>query len=179
VITSPEAARYFLGAWYLAGAPEVRVAAVGESTARVLEGQGLEVAFLPSRAEARALARELPGAGRVLWPTSARAGDELVKELARRGFEVRRLNVYTTRRRAPSEEEREAARRAVAVMLGSPSAAEAWASLGLPLLPAAAVGEKTGKRAEELGFSPVVAAREPGLLGWVEALERLAETLGG
>jgi len=173
VLTSPEAARYFLGAWFLVGAPEVRVAAVGESTRDFLESQGLEVAFVPSRATGEALAAELPGSGRVLWPTSARAGDELQKDLEARGFSVRRIDVYTLVPRTPSEEERRAAEGARAVLFGSPSAVSAWVEAGLPRLPAACVGATTARRAEAAGFSPVTYPERPGLSGWVEATRRL------
>jgi len=173
VLTSPEAARYFLGAWYLVGAPEVRVAAVGESTRDFLESQGLEVAFVPSRATGKTLAAELPGSGRVLWPTSARAGDELQKGLEARGFSVRRLDVYTLVPRTPSEEEQRAAKGAKVVLFGSPSAVEAWAKAGLPKLPAACIGATTARRAEAEGFSPVAYPDRPGLSGWVEAVRSL------
>ncbi len=179
VITSPEAARYFIGAWYLAGAPEVRIAALGPSTKAVLEGQGLEVAFVPSRAEGTALARELPGSGRVLWPTSARAGDELFKGLEARGFSVRRIDAYTLVPRTPSEQEREAAEKAGIVLFGSPSAVLAWLSVGLPRRPAACVGAGTAKKAEALGFTPVAYPEEPGLAGWVEAARELSKELLG
>jgi len=179
VLTSPTAARYFIGAWYLAGAPEVRVAAVGERTREVLEGQGLEVAFVPSRAEGAALAAELPGGGRVLWPTSARAGRELEKALRERGFAVRRLDVYTLRPRRPTEEERARAAGADLVLFGSPSAVSAWVEAGLSRLPVAAVGRTTGQRAEELGFSPVRWPERPGTEGWVDAALALARELAG
>ena len=174
VLTSPEAARYFLGAWFLVGAPEVRVAAVGESTRDLLESQGLEVAFLPSRAEGRALAAELPGSGRVLWPTSKRAGDELKEGLEARGFSVRRIDVYTLVPRTPSEAERQAAEGAKIVLFGSPSAVLAWTKAGLPKLPAACIGATTARRAEAAGFSPVAYPPRPGLSGWVEAVRSLA-----
>ncbi len=177
VITSPEAARYFIGAWYLAGAPEVRIAALGPSTKAVLEGQGLEVAFVPSRAEGAALARELPGGGRVLWPTSARAGDDLERGLLDRGFSVCRIDSYTLVPRTPTEEEREAAEKARIVLFGSPSAVEAWLGAGLPRRPAACVGAGTARKAEALGFAPVAYPEAPGLSGWVEAARELSKKL--
>ncbi len=174
VLTSPEAARYFVGAWYLVGAPEVRIAALGSSTRAVLEGQGVEVVFEPSRAEGRVLAAELPGHGRVLWPTSARAGSELERTLKSRGFAVRRIDTYTLVPRLPTEEERALAEASAMVLFGSPSAVEAWLSAGLPLKPAACVGRGTARRAEERGFSPVDYPDRPGIDGWVEAAKRLS-----
>ena len=173
VLTSPEAARYFVGAWFLAGAPELPLAAIGAGTRAVLEGQGLEVAFTPRRALGRILAEELPGPGRVLWPTSARAGDALARRLSARGFAVRRIDVYTLEPRVPTDDERARAAAVDAVAFGSPSAVEAWAAAGLPRLPAACVGEGTARRAEALGFAPVRYPRAPGLSGWVEAIRAL------
>ena len=177
VITSPEAARYFIGAWYLAGAPEVRIAALGPSTKAVLEGQGLEVAFVPSRAEGKALAAELPGPGRVLWPTSARAGDELARGLSERGFSVRRIDAYTLVPRRPDEAERRLAATSRMVLFGSPSAVRAWVEAGLPRLPAACVGATTARAAEAMGFEPVAYPERPGLEGWVEAARSLSKKL--
>jgi len=173
VLTSPEAARYFIGAWYLAGAPAVPLAAIGATTRRLLEGQGMEVAFGPSRAEGRVLAEELPGSGRVLWPTSARSGDALSRRLEARGFVVRRIEVYTLEARMPTPRERELVGGADAVAFGSPSAVEAWVAAGLPRLPAACVGRGTAERAEALGFAPVRYPEAPGLSGWVEAIRAL------
>ena len=48
-ITSPEAASVFLEAWEAAENPQVRVAAVGAGTGRVLEKAGVSVDFLPSK----------------------------------------------------------------------------------------------------------------------------------
>ena len=49
-LTSPEAASVFMEGWRLAGRPEVRVAVVGEGTARILaaEGVALKPKFRPS-----------------------------------------------------------------------------------------------------------------------------------
>ena len=173
VLTSPEAAARFLAA--LKGRPAPPVAALGAGTARVLEAAGVRPAFAPPRAYGRVLAETLPLApgARVLWPTSARAGRALGDRLAERGARVSRLDVYTLKERRPTAEERARAATAAAVMLGSPSAARAWRAAGLPLLPAAAIGESTARVARELGFAPVTAAAEPGLAGWVAALKAL------
>ncbi len=50
-VTSPEAASVFMEGWREAGRPAVRVAVVGDGTARVLREAGereLEPAFMPS-----------------------------------------------------------------------------------------------------------------------------------
>ncbi len=176
VLTSPEAARYFLGAWFLAGAPAVPVAAIGAGTRALLEGQGLEVAFTPSRAEAVRLADELPRPGRVLWPTSARAGRDLEERLAARGARVFRVDAYTLVPRRPGPDERALAEGADAVAFGSPSAVSAWVEAGLLRLPAGCIGATTARRARALGFFPVAHPPSPGLSGWVEALLALERT---
>ncbi|KAF3970431.1 hypothetical protein CMV_005874 [Castanea mollissima] len=105
VITSPEAGSVFLEAWKAAGTPNVKVGVVGAGTASVFEEvmqsskQSLSVAFAPSRATGKVLASELPKNGqkcRVLYPASAKASSEIEEGLSNRGFEVTRLNTYTT-----------------------------------------------------------------------------------
>ncbi|ONL94372.1 Uroporphyrinogen-III synthase chloroplastic [Zea mays] len=87
IVTSPEAAAVFLQGWKAAGSPKVRVAVVGEGTARVFhevsesDDQSLELAFSPSKALGKVLASELPRSNRnsckVLYPASAKAGHEI------------------------------------------------------------------------------------------------------
>uniref|UniRef100_A0A453IY14 Uroporphyrinogen-III synthase n=1 Tax=Aegilops tauschii subsp. strangulata TaxID=200361 RepID=A0A453IY14_AEGTS len=105
-VTSPEAAAVFLEGWKAAGSPKVRIAVVGAGTARtfdeVLQSNDgpLEVAFSPSKALGKVLASELPRtsetACKVLYPASAKAGHEIQNGLSARGFEVTRLNTYST-----------------------------------------------------------------------------------
>ncbi|XP_062159130.1 uroporphyrinogen-III synthase, chloroplastic isoform X5 [Alnus glutinosa] len=105
VITSPQAGSVFLEAWKAAGTPNVNVGVVGAGTASVFEDvkqfskQSLNVAFAPSKATGKVLASELPKNGkrcRVLYPASAKASNEIEEGLSGRGFEVTRLNTYTT-----------------------------------------------------------------------------------
>jgi len=89
-----------------AGSPKVQVAVVGAGTARVFdevlqsEDRSLDVAFSPSKAMGKVLASELPNSSRntckVLYPASAKAGHEIQDGLSERGFDVTRLNTYTT-----------------------------------------------------------------------------------
>ncbi|KAL8099622.1 hypothetical protein AgCh_032040 [Apium graveolens] len=74
VITSPEAGQVFLEAWNAAGTPNVKICVVGAGTASIFDNvahsskQILDIAFAPSKGEG----------------------------LSSRGFEVMRLNTYTT-----------------------------------------------------------------------------------
>ncbi|KFK23218.1 hypothetical protein AALP_AAs65325U000100 [Arabis alpina] len=106
IITSPEAASVFLEAWKTASSPKVKVGVVGAGTARVFaeamqsaEGP-LHVAFTPSKATGKVLASELPeNVGKrssVLYPASLKASNDIEEGLSIRGFEVLRLNTYTT-----------------------------------------------------------------------------------
>ena len=152
------------------GRPGLRVAAVGAGTARVLEGAGLCPGFVPSRAKGAVLARELPGAGRVLYPASAIADTTLETGLAARGFRVARLNVYTTLPAEVAPEEARRARQADAVTFASPSAVRAWVRVVGGDLPAACIGETTARAARDAGFSRVFYPERPGLEGWVRSV---------
>lgn len=198
IVTSPESASVFVGGWKAAGSPEkVRVAAVGTGTARALSAAGFSprVEFTPSVANAVTLAAELPfvkgGCRRVLYPASAKAGSDLQEGLAARGFEVDRLNTYTTlpvpRGDLPAEAVA-AARRAAVVALASPSAAKAWleviagsestsssssstsSSAICGGVAAACIGSTTADAARKAGYERVFAPEEPGLAGFVEAV---------
>ncbi|KAJ6335176.1 hypothetical protein OIU77_025189 [Salix suchowensis] len=106
VITSPEAGSIFLEAWMEAGTPNVKVGVVGAGTTNIFaeimqsSERSLDVAFSPSKATGKVLALELPNNGNkrctVLYPASANASCEIEKGLCNRGFEVVRLNTYTT-----------------------------------------------------------------------------------
>ncbi|KAG8654725.1 hypothetical protein MANES_05G170800v8 [Manihot esculenta] len=106
VITSPEAGLVFLEAWKVAGTPNVKVGVVGAGTASIFNevmqssGRSLDIAFAPSKATGKVLASELPKSDKrrctVLYPASAKASNEIEEGLLNRGFEVVRLNTYST-----------------------------------------------------------------------------------
>ncbi|EOY14565.1 Uroporphyrinogen-III synthase family protein isoform 5 [Theobroma cacao] len=106
IITSPEAGSVFLEAWKAAGTPSVRVGVVGAGTASIFDNlmqsskHSLDVAFAPSKATGKILASELPKDGNrrctVLYPASVKASNEIEEGLSSRGFQVMRLNTYTT-----------------------------------------------------------------------------------
>uniref|UniRef100_A0A6N2MKC1 Uroporphyrinogen-III synthase n=1 Tax=Salix viminalis TaxID=40686 RepID=A0A6N2MKC1_SALVM len=185
VITSPEAGSIFLEAWKAAGTPKVKVGVVGAGTASIFEEvmqsseRSLDVAFTPSKANGKVLASELPKNGNkrctVLYPASAKASNEIEQGLSNRGFEVVRLNTYTT---VPvghvDEMVLKQAISAPVVAVASPSSVRAWAGL----IPepekwnnsVACIGETTGSAAKRLGFKIVYFPTQPGLEGWVDSI---------
>ncbi|XP_030950333.1 uroporphyrinogen-III synthase, chloroplastic isoform X2 [Quercus lobata] len=189
VITSPEAGSVFLEAWKAAGTPNVKVGVVGAGTASVFEEvmqsskQSLSVAFAPSKATGKVLASELPKNGqkcRVLYPASAKASSEIEEGLSNRGFEVTRLNTYTT---VPVHDvDQMLLQQALStpvVAAASPSAVRAWIKLISNAKgwnnSVACIGETTALAAKRLGLQNVYYPAQPGVEGWVgsilEALE--------
>ncbi|KAL2895172.1 Uroporphyrinogen-III synthase chloroplastic [Bienertia sinuspersici] len=184
IITSPEAGLVFLEAWRDAGSPYVRVAVVGAGTASVfkdvLESSNyLEVAFTPSKATAKVLASELPKHGdensTVLYPASVKASSEVEEGLSTRGFDVTRLNTYSTvavQHVDPLLLEKALAAPVIAV--ASPSAVRAWVKVSSSVRQlnnaVACIGETTGLAAKSLGLQNVYYPLNPGLEGWVESI---------
>ncbi|KAL7155124.1 hypothetical protein ABFS83_03G053400 [Erythranthe nasuta] len=185
IITSPEAGVVFLDAWKAAGTPKVRVGVVGAGTASVFEKiqppskHSLDVAFSPSKAIGKVLAAELPndGNGRctALYPASAKAGHEIEEGLAKRGFEVTRLNTYTTEPVINVDEMiLEQALSAAVIAVASPSAIRAWISL-IPETrqwdnAVACIGETTAVSAKKQGLRNVYYPENPGIEGWVNSI---------
>ncbi|XVE94841.1 hypothetical protein REPUB_Repub02eG0044500 [Reevesia pubescens] len=185
VITSPEAGSVFLEAWKEAGTPSVRIGVVGVGTASIFENlmqsskQSLDVAFAPSKATGKVLASELPKDGNkrctVLYPASVQASNEIEEGLSSRGFQVVRLNTYTT---VPVDHVDqivlEKALSAPVVAVASPSAVRAWVNL----IPGpdswnnsvACIGETTASAAKRLGLKNVYFPMQPGLDGWVGSI---------
>ena len=185
-ITSPEAANVFATAWIDEGRPEVgQVAAVGKATQEALKGYGIDVAFVPTKATAATLVKELPPLeeatieGRstsLLYPASAKAQDTLQNGLEDRGFTVTRLNTYDTVTASWTPEEESLAKATTVACFASPSAVKAWVKntqhLDCPRALAACIGEtsfaackKNGWREEDI-FYP----EKPGIDGWAESV---------
>ncbi|XP_022772837.1 uroporphyrinogen-III synthase, chloroplastic isoform X1 [Durio zibethinus] len=185
VITSPEAGSVFLEAWKAAGTPSVRIGVVGVGTASIFENlmqsskQSLDVAFAPSKATGKVLASELPKDGNkrctVLYPASVKASNEIEEGLSNRGFQVVRLNTYTT---VPVDHVDqivlEEALSAPVVAVASPSAVRAWVNLiSEPdswSNSIACIGETTASAAKRLGLKNVYFPTKPGLDGWVGSI---------
>ncbi|XP_048437119.1 LOW QUALITY PROTEIN: uroporphyrinogen-III synthase, chloroplastic [Pyrus x bretschneideri] len=185
VITSPEAGSVFLEAWKAAGSPNVTVGVVGAGTASIFEEvvqsskRSLNIAFVPSKATGKVLASELPKNGiekcTVLYPASAKASNEIEEGLSNRGFEVTRLNTYTT---GPvhhvDQTVLKQALTAPVIAVASPSAIRAW--VGLISEPekwsnsVACIGQTTAKAAKKLGLRNVYYPANPGLEGWVGSI---------
>jgi len=175
VLTSPEGARVFLDAWASAGGGErlpIPVACVGKGTAAVVEGAGVAVEFNPSKADAEALAAELPFerfGPRVLYPASEIAPGTLQEGLTARGFGVERLNTYTTRAvEEPSDDMLALMANTDIVTFGSPSAVKAWAKHSSRRPPCACIGGTSRTAAEAAGFSEIFSPESPGVPGWAE-----------
>ncbi|EOA31131.1 hypothetical protein CARUB_v10014293mg [Capsella rubella] len=185
IITSPEAGSVFLEAWKAASSPKVQIGVVGAGTARVFEeamqsAQGLlHVAFTPSKATGKVLASELPKKvgkrSSVLYPASLKAGNDIEEGLSKRGFEVVRLNTYTT---VPVQNVDyvllQQALSAPVLSVASPSAVRAWLNLIQNEEQwskfAACIGETTASAARRLGLKNVYYPEKPGLEGWVESI---------
>ncbi|KAL8130594.1 hypothetical protein V2J09_019749, partial [Rumex salicifolius] len=185
IITSPEAASVFVNAWRSAGNPPVRIGVVGSGTASIIKevensSQAIEIAFSPSKAVGKVLALELPqnedSKCSVLYPASVKASNDIEEGLSGRGFQVTRLNTYTTvpvRQVDPSLLEQALAAPVIAV--ASPSALKAWIDL-IPSLEqwnnaVACIGETTAMAAKRLGLKHVYYPENPGLEGWVCSIQ--------
>ncbi|GAV69037.1 HEM4 domain-containing protein [Cephalotus follicularis] len=185
VITSPEAGSVFLEAWKVAGTPNVKVGVVGAGTASVFEeviesSQSLlDVAFMPSKATGKVLASELPKNGnkkcRVLYPASVKASNEIEEGLSSRGFEVMRLNTYTTE--PVHHVDRMVLKQAVSapvVAVASPSAVHAWVNIISDSErwsnSVVCIGETTASAAKRSGLRDVYYPTHPGLEGWVGSI---------
>lgn len=181
VLTSANAARMWVEALGGAGvAAGTRIAAIGPSTAKVLEAAGLAVDLVPPVYRAEALLEALVAAGvagkRVLVPRALRARDVLPDGLAG----VAQLDVvpiYETRVAAGASErlaELLGAGAIDAVTFLSSSAVESFHELlGAPPrggVVFAAIGPVTADTARALGLAPVVVAREATVAGLIEAL---------
>ncbi|KAF5201212.1 Uroporphyrinogen-iii synthase protein, partial [Thalictrum thalictroides] len=127
----------------------------------------------------KVLAMELPKLGNkrctVLYPASMKAGCEIEEGLANRGFEVTRLNTYST---VPVHDVNNKvlaeALSVPVVAVASPSAVRAWISL-LPEAEGwdhavACIGETTALAAKKHGLKNVYYPTNPGLEGWVDSI---------
>ncbi|XP_031273434.1 uroporphyrinogen-III synthase, chloroplastic isoform X2 [Pistacia vera] len=191
IITSPEAGSVFIEAWKEAGTPNVKVGVVGAGTAsifdqvRLLSKHSLDVAFTPSKATGKVLASELPKNGNerctVLYPASEKASNEIEEGLSNRGFEVVRLNTYTTVSTAMLEPvhhvDQTVLKQALStpvVAVASPSAVRSWVKIISESEQwsnsVACIGETTASAAKRLGLRNVYYPTHPGLEGWVDSI---------
>jgi len=150
----------------------LKVAAVGQATAQVLNQRGWSVDLLPEDSNAAALVAafeaQVPNPRSVLFPASSRALPTIAAGLSQLGAEVVQVEAYRTEPAALDVEECKSwiAREAIAaVTFASPSAViELERSLGkesferlLRAAPAVAIGPTTARELADRGRAPVLA----------------------
>lgn len=183
-VTSPEAAKVVASAWGVVRDNPIPVVAVGKATEKTLEGFGIPVSFVPSKATAATLARELELQGddtTLLYPASAKAKDTLQDGLKARGFEVTRLNTYDTVTAEWSEEEKEMAKTVQIACFASPSSVKGWLynTDSNKSVKAACIGETsaTACLGHEWREDEVFFPESPGLEGWVDSIKEAIKSL--
>jgi len=173
VVSSPQSATVLGQVWGASGRPELVVVSVGKGTSLALGKCDITPVFEASDATAAVLARELPLSfgPSVLYPTSNLAVDTLKNGLEARGFEVTRLNTYTTQPSVWSSEELDAAKTMDVVAFASPSAVRTWAERVGTDFAAVVIGPSSAKAAEELYFKQVISPRDSkGLHAWADLI---------
>lgn len=176
-VTSPEAAAFIINAWREARCPALpKLAVVGRATAAAFDTVGVDVSFVPSKATGRTLCAELPprdgGTGRVLYATSLKASGDIEQGLREKGYDVMRLNVYTTETAVFDNTMKTLGSKSDIVTFGSPSAVRGWIeNIGLnEHMIVACIGETSAKAARKAGFTRVHFPQQPGLDGWLVAI---------
>lgn len=175
VVTSANGARAILTAaervFTALGAPSW--AAIGDATAGILEREGIEDVFRPSRPDALTLAEELPlrPGGEVLVLRGDLASDELPRRLRDRGAVVTDVTAYRTVEGPPSARpilrDALASRPPDAVLFASGSAVRGLLSLAqdeeldVRSLPAICIGPSTAREAARLGFEILATSPVP------------------
>ena len=145
-----------------------RVAAIGPGTAEALRARGIEVALVASVSTQEGLVTELRRPpGRVLF-----AGAEGARRLLIDALGADFVPLYRTRERRPAEFPD-----ADLVVLASPSAARAYAALGVAA-PAVSIGPVTTEAAREAGVGVLAEAATHDLEGLVNAVATAASALG-
>mmetsp|Transcript_32436 Transcript_32436/g.45206 ORF Transcript_32436/g.45206 Transcript_32436/m.45206 type:complete len:331 (+) Transcript_32436:1-993(+) len=185
VVTSPEGAKILSRSWDESGKPEVRVAAVGAATAKIIEKAGISNVFIPSKAHAKALGDELPPpnsdektSNKILYPVSQLAKDEVEVLLGRKGYDVHRIDSYTTLPADWSDDDAKVVASARVVTFGSPSAVRVWAdraSVDSPI--AVCIGGTSARACKEAGFAHIVYPEKPGVDTWAEEVLGVLENM--
>ncbi len=145
--------------------PFPRVAAIGPGTAEALAARGVRVDLVPGVSTQEGLVAELPKpAGRVLLAGAEGARRHLVEALAADFVPLYRT-VPVTPAEPPAGD---------LVVLASPSAARAFAALGLDV-PAVSIGPQTTAAARKAGIEVVAEAARQDLDGLVAAVASASE----
>lgn len=133
--------------------------------------------FIPTLATGQALAEQLPISKRhkVYYPTSALASSVVENILKDRGCIVKRWNIYTTVANEWTAEQQKLAETSCIVAFGSPSAVNIWSRRVVERPISACIGKTTAEACNKFGFKSIFSAKEPGLEGWVCAIEEALE----
>lgn len=184
-ITSPEAAKILVSAWDAVRENPPPVVAVGKATEKKLQDSGISVAFVPSKATAATLAKELKLIGEqttsVLYPASAKAKQTLEHDLMSRGFAVTRINTYDTVTAKWKDSQKKSSNRVQIACFGSPSSVEGWlqnTEQNTRVL-AACIGGTSASACKEFGWNDeqIFYPKSPGLDGWVDAIQEATEAV--
>lgn len=198
LFTSANGVRYFFEQFFklfedIRSLGLLRVACVGESTAKAVEALHLKVECMPKRATAEALAEALVATGsldsaKILAVTGNLNRDAMIKKLEEASAIVDKLQVYKTEQADLSEDPAAQVFRrkgAHAVLFASSSAVDSYVAQGEYLkLDAAAreplfgsIGPQTSESLRSQGLKIAFEAEEPGLESLVQGLVKaLAKT---
>lgn len=185
-VTSPEAANVLASAWDDVRGNPPPVVAVGKATEEKLEDFGISVAFVPSKATAATLAKELELRDgeiltSVLYPASAKAKKTLENDLAARGFDVKRINTYDTVTATWADDQKESSENVKVACFASPSAVKGWLknTEQNTRVFAACIGVTSASACKELGWKDdqIFFPEAPGLAGWVEAIREAVKAV--
>lgn len=188
IVTSPESARIVIKCWKKAGKPALKnVCSIGGGTSEIFLRNDIAIAFTPTISTFKQLAAQLPTTSyrNVIYPVSSKASPNNVQLLVDRGFNVQRINTYTTETRALSAAELAAAERVDVVTFASPTTVKGWCmnrNLDLDIgrgnsckqqlhMPVACIGETSAAAARKAGFTNVFYPDKPGMKGWISAIE--------
>jgi uroporphyrinogen-III synthase len=167
VVTSPNAASRVRDE--LANRPDVRVAAVGATTASALP----RVDLVPEHQRAAALVEMFPdGPGRVVVCQAVGGAPTLTDGLRGKGWEVVRVDTHESVPRRPSAAEQLAVLRADVLALASGSQARSWvASFGEAAPPVVvAIGPQTADDAARAGLKVTAVATDHSLAGLMDVI---------
>jgi uroporphyrinogen-III synthase len=190
VFTSAASVRYFRNLLYISGGqwPPARpkVAAIGTQTAHIIERNGFQANFQPTRSSGTALGEELTmvRGESILIPRSDIASGDLATLLSRRGAKVTTLPLYTTRMIETPDEKFLRMLKTDAIdfiVFASPSGVRGFslrvAEPGLlskaRLISAIAIGPSTAAALHEVDFRHVFTSRTPSLDGIIAVLQQL------
>ncbi|MCA8961310.1 MAG: uroporphyrinogen-III synthase [Planctomycetes bacterium] len=169
-----------------------RIAAVGESTTKILTDRGLTVSLVADEANARALADALiergVGAGSAVFHVSSSRGrPQFVERLIEIGADAQPIHVSQNRPidgRDTTLLERELDQHGLDLLtFASPSAAERLLAIAPPpfvvqlrRIASLAAGRTTAEALDELGFETIVTARSPRV---EDVVKKAIEFFGG